>query len=50
MPAGAAVRYSDLLADPLRAASDLIASRIAAAMQGKPADGGNVVALKPKAG
>ncbi|MBM3492607.1 MAG: DUF4102 domain-containing protein [Alphaproteobacteria bacterium] len=42
-------RYAHLAADPLRAASDLIASRIAAAMQGKPADAGNVVALKPKA-
>jgi len=32
-----------------KAASDAIASRIAAAMRGKPRDGGNVVALKPKA-
>jgi len=42
-------RYAHLSTDPLRAASDAIASRIAAAMRGKPADGGNVVALKPKA-
>ncbi|MBM3492653.1 MAG: site-specific integrase [Alphaproteobacteria bacterium] len=42
-------RYAHLSTDPLRAASDTIASRIAAAMRGKPADGGNVVALKPKA-
>ncbi|MBM3490069.1 MAG: DUF4102 domain-containing protein [Alphaproteobacteria bacterium] len=43
-------RYAHVPSDPAKAAADRIASRIAAAMQGKPADAGNVVALKPKAG
>ena len=47
---GTTARYAHLSTDPLRAASDIISGRIAAAMRGKPADGGNVVALKPKAG
>ena len=47
---GTTARYAHLSTDPLRAASDIISGRIAAAMQGKPRDGGNVVALKPKTG
>ena len=42
-------RHVHLSTDPLRAASHIIAGRIAAAMQGKPGDGGNVVPLKPRA-
>ena len=47
---GTTARYAHLSTDPLRAASDIIANRIAAAMQGKPRDASNVVPLKPKAG